>query len=101
MAEHYYKPEEILPAEGRSDVAGDLEEEQRNAYSAHHARPSSQGEKATLKTQQQQKGEDQPPRAPVIDDCPPYPVEGRCDVAEDLEEEQRNAYSTHHARPSA
>jgi hypothetical protein len=79
----------LCPAEGRVDVAEGVEEEQRNAYSTHH--PSQEG--ATRK--RQQAGGEQGTRAPLSrEDLPP--VEGRVDVASDLEEEQRNAYSAHH-----
>jgi len=94
MAEQYYPPQTMHPAEGRFDIAEGLEEEQRNAYSARHARASSQQGKATSKAQQEsgQKAQEEhyyPPQTM-------YPAEGRSDIAEDLEEEQRNAYSPRH-----
>lgn len=89
-----FKPDDLPPVEGRVDVAGDLEEEQRAAYSAHHhAAPSPGGE--TARKSRVESGA-QSTRAPTFkpDDLPP--VEGRIDVAGDLEEEQRDAYSAHH-----
>ena len=99
MAEQNYSSETLLPAEGRSDVAESLEEEQRNAYSAHHSRASSQG-KTSPKSSQQQRGRGQDARRALADSQSAglYPAEGRSDVAESLEEEQRNAYSAHHKR---
>lgn len=79
-----------FPAEGRPDVAADLEEEQRNAYSAHHVKSASQGKGSARKAQAQQTEQDQPEDAAFL-----YPVEGRDDVAADVEEEERNAYSAH------
>lgn len=89
MAEQNYTPGMLPPVEGRSDVAGDLEEEQRNAYSSHHTGPYAQGKRTTRKSQQSQEPLQEAGMLP--------PVEGRSDVAGDLEEEQRNAYSSHHA----
>src|SRR5258708_3533457 len=100
-------PVTIHPAEGRCDVAEDLEEEQRNAYSTHHATISSQREEVTLKTQQSQNQQreerTQNTYIPSTNDSPATipPAEGRCDIAEDVEEEQRNAYSAHHATTSS
>lgn len=88
MAEQNYTPGVLPPVEGRADVAGDLEEEQRNAYSSHHKGPSVQGRSAARQSQQRQ---ERPQEAGMLP-----PVEGRADVAGDLEEEQRNAYSSHH-----
>jgi hypothetical protein len=86
--------ETLFPAEGRSDVAGDLEEEQRDAYSSHRTGTTSQG-KAALKSHQKKVGRDQKaPSAPGVGTL--FPAEGRSDVAGDLEEEQRDAYSAHH-----
>lgn len=78
-----------FPAEGRPDVAADLEEEQRNAYSARHKQSASQKKRAAQKNQPREDQE------PLQDAASLYPVEGRDDVAADLEEEQRNAYSSH------
>ena len=75
----------LYPAEGRVDVANGVEEEQRDAYSAHHTMASSPGGGQRSQT----------PSANVNQAELP-PVEGRVDVAGDVEEEQRNAYSTHH-----
>jgi hypothetical protein len=88
MAEQNNISGTLPPVEGRSDVAGDLEEEQRNAYSSHSAGVPPQGKKAASRPQQ---GQDQRQEAGMLP-----PVEGRSDVAGDLEEEQRNAYSAHH-----
>jgi hypothetical protein len=82
-----YTPETCYPAEGRPDVAADLNEEQCNAYSSHHVANASQGNKATRKPQPR------PDQLRAAEAC--YPAEGRPDVAADLEEEQRNAYSAH------
>jgi hypothetical protein len=100
MAEQFDILETMLPAEGRCDVAEDLAEEQRNAYSAHHVKTSSQGEKATLKRQQEG---DQNTCVIVTDSwlVALSPAEGRCDIAVDLEEEQCNAYSAHHVGTSS
>src|SRR5438477_5109458 len=53
---HPTQPEMLSkqPSEGRSDVAEDLEKEQRDAYSAHHPTPSSQGGKRS-KTRKKKK----------------------------------------------
>ena len=85
MAEQNYTPGTLPPVEGRADVAGDLEEEQRNAYSSHHKGPYVSGKKS-------QQSQERPQEAGILP-----PVEGRTDVAGDLEEEQRNAYSSHHS----
>jgi hypothetical protein len=89
MAEQNYTPGALPPVEGRADVAGDLEEEQRNAYSSHHKGTHIAGKSAARQPQQGQE------RLQEVGTLPP--VEGRADVAGDLEEEQRNAYSSHHA----
>ena len=86
MREQNYTPETLYPAEGRCDIAADLEEEQLLAFSAHRAEAS--GKKTPVKTQQREEL--------VIEIC--HPAEGRCDVAVNLEEEQCHAYSAHHAR---
>lgn len=86
-----YPGSTLYPAEGRVDVAENVEEEQRNAYFAHHKVALAQGKK------------DAPPddagSASLSDfnQAALPPVEGRVDVAGDVEEEQRNAYSAHHA----
>lgn len=80
MAEQYSLVTIFHPAEGRCDIAADLEEERRNAYSAHKVNFSFQ-EHVLLHQWLE------------ISVLPP--VEGRCDIAADLEEEQRNAYSVH------
>lgn len=85
--ERTYLVETCYPAEGRCDIAVDLEEEQRCAYSTRHMRVSSTENVTTQQTLQQQIQQ-------VLETC--YPAEGRCDIAADLEEEQRNAYSAHH-----
>jgi len=87
MAEQNNRPG-IFPAEGRVDVAADLEEERRNAYSSHHRGPPFQ------RPELQKPGQGQFPEASVLP-----PAEGRVDVAADLEEERRNAYSAHRAGP--
>lgn len=77
----------LPPVEGRVDVAEDVEEEQRNAYSAraHEAQvPQEQGPEGVLNK----------PAGDFNESSPP-PAEGRTDVARDIEEEQRDAYSTH------
>lgn len=103
MAEQYYPPQTMHPAEGRFDVAEGLEEEERNAYSARHAKNSSQQGKKTVQkppkhagtqaqsSQEQEVGQHYPPQTM-------HPAEGRFDVAESVEEEQRHAYSTRHKR---
>lgn len=96
MTEQKYTPQttrqnDLPPVEGRSDVAADLEEEQSNAYSAHHTGPAARTQKAAPGNQYA--------RTPTTDIQ--HPVEGRSDVAADLDEEQRNAYSAHHAKASA
>lgn len=83
--------DDLPPVEGRPDVSADLEEEQNNAYSAHHTRPAAQAQKAAPGNQYA--------RTPTADIL--HPVEGRDDIAADLDEEQRNAYSAHHAKTSA
>ena len=81
----------LYPAEGRVDVAADVEEEQRNAYSAHPKMTPPQGSRAA------RQGSNQDTHAPLADPGPVEPpAEGRVDVAADVEEEQRNAYSAHH-----
>lgn len=87
MEEQYYIIETCYPAEGRFDIAVDIEEEQHNAYSSRHVANASQVNKAALKPQ---KRED---KLQMVETC--YPAEGRPDIAADLEEEQRNAYSAH------
>lgn len=102
MAEQYYPPQTMHPAEGRFDVAEDLEEEERNAYSTRHAKNASQQGKVVQKSPKQagaqaQRGQEQE----VGQHYPPqtmHPAEGRFDVAESVEEEQRQAYSTRHKR---
>lgn len=102
MAEQYYPPQTMHPAEGRFDVAEDLEEEERNAYSAHHAKNAPQQGKAGQKLpkhtgaqaqsgQEQEVGQHYPPQTM-------HPAEGRFDVAESVEEEQQHAYSARHKR---
>lgn len=103
MAEQYYPPQTMYPAEGRFDVAESLEEEERNAYSARHAKNSSQQGKKTVQKppkhagtqaqsgQEQEVGQHYPPQTM-------HPAEGRFDVAESVEEEQQHAYSTRHKR---
>lgn len=91
MAEQTYLWEICFPAEGRCDIAIDLEEEQRNAYSTHRVGISLYEKKVVSKTRQQD--QDQWPETGLLP-----PVEGRCDIAVDLEEEQRNAYSSRHAK---
>ncbi len=86
MREQYTTPETPYPAEGRCDIAADLEEEQGSAFSTHHAATAAPGKKTPAKPQQQEKFD--------REGC--HPAEGRCDVAKDLEEEQGNAYSSHH-----
>ena len=77
----------LYPAEGRVDVANGVEEEQRDAYSAHHKGTPSQAD-----------GEKQRLHEPAanVNQAELPPVEGRVDVAGDVEEEQRNAYSSQH-----
>lgn len=100
MAEQYYPPQTMHPAEGRSDIAEGLEEEQRNSYSARHAGTSSQQGKPKSQQQPGQRVRDEEAIA-AGHHYPPqtmHPAEGRSDIAESLEEEQRNAYSAHHKR---
>jgi hypothetical protein len=80
----------LYPAEGRADVASDVEEEQREAYSAHHKAAPSQ---AGGGTQQPASGYES---LAIVNQAELPPVEGRVDVASDVEEEQRDAYSAHH-----
>lgn len=77
--------EMCYPAEGRCDIAIDLEEERLYAYSIRQAKASSVG---TVVLQKQQD-------RLVLEPC--HPAEGRCDIAADLDEEQRNAYSARRA----
>lgn len=91
MTEQYTTPETPYPAEGRCDIAADLEEEQLLAFSAHSMEIFTRGKKAPVKIQQREEL--------LIEVC--HPAEGRCDIAADLEEEQSNAYSTHHARSAS
>ncbi|HEU5377350.1 MAG TPA: hypothetical protein VFV38_18155 [Ktedonobacteraceae bacterium] len=85
MAEQYSLVTIFHPAEGRCDIAADLEEERRNAYSAHKVNFSVREHLHTHQQEWEQWLE--------ISTLPP--VEGRCDIAADLEEERRNAYSVH------
>lgn len=82
MREQNYTPGSLPPVEGRVDVAGDVEEEQRQAYSTHH--PSASRPVQARKSVQ------------GVGPVSLPPVEGRVDVAGDVEEEQRQAYSAHH-----
>ena len=93
MVEQNERPEGLPPVEGRSDIAADLEEEQRNAYSSRLPGTPSRPNEAALKSQQQEQNQHQ-----AVGTLPP--VEGRSDVAADREEEQRNAYSSRHAGAS-
>lgn len=91
MTEQYTTPETPYPAEGRRDIAVDLEEERLLAFSAHHAEISAPGKKTPVKIQQREEL--------FIEVC--HPAEGRCDIAADLEEEQGNAYSAHHTKTAS
>lgn len=86
-----YPGSALYPAEGRVDVAENVEEEQRNAYFAHHKVALAQGKKAAP--------QDETGSASLSDfnQAALPPVEGREDVASGVEEEQLNAYSAHHA----
>ncbi len=86
--------ETCYPAEGRCDIALDLEEELLYAYSTHPVGAASLGNKTTLKSQQQDQEQQR-----TAETC--YPAEGRCDLAADLAEEQHDAYSAHHTRVSS
>lgn len=90
-------PATLPPVEGRTDIAENLEEQQRYAYSAHRTTTSQR--KATLKHQRAGEFQGAPtfPTDPGAGTLPP--VEGRPDVAENLEEEQSRAYSAHHSIP--
>jgi hypothetical protein len=86
-------PAAPLPAEGRSDIAESLEEEQRDAYSAHQTGTAAKKQGRPPRPQPgQQHGTPVPSADPGL--TMPPPVEGRPDVAESVEEEQRNAYSS-------
>jgi hypothetical protein len=89
MIEHNYLGKTCHPAEGRCDIARDLDEEQRHAYSTHHKSASTSENVTTQLTLQQQVQQ-------VLEPC--HPAEGRCDIAANLDEEQCNAYSAHSAR---
>lgn len=84
MIEHYSVSETRYPAEGRNDIAADLDEQRLAAYSAQHVRVAASGRTTT------------PQAHSWLDKFAPepcYPAEGRSDIATDLEDEQRQAYS--------
>jgi len=85
-----YPGSALDPAEGRVDVAENVEEEQRNAYFAHH-KVALQGKEIASKSEAGSVSLSDFNQAALP------PVEGREDVASNLEEEQQNAYSAHHA----
>ncbi len=83
----------LPPVEGRVDVAEDVEEEQRRAYSTRQTKSATSQEETM---QVQQACGDQRVSLADLNQAELPPVEGRVDVAEDVEEEQRDAYSAHH-----
>ena len=86
-----YPGSTLDPAEGRVDVAENVEEEQRNAYFAHHKVALAQGKDVASKDESGSVSLSDFNQAALP------PVEGREDIASNLEEEQQNAYSTHRA----
>lgn len=86
-----YPGSRLDPAEGRVDVAENVEEEQRNAYFARHKAALAQGKEVVPKSEVGSVSLSDFNQAALP------PVEGRVDVASNLEEEQRDAYSAHHA----